>query len=363
MSDQEGPVRINRVVTRGGDAGMTALADGSRVAKHNVRIEAVGAVDEANASLGVLRALVGAAPIASFIEQIQNDLFDLGAGICRPGAASHLASDALARLEAGTEALNEKLAPLTSFVLPGGTLAAAEAHRARTIARRAERCLWTLHAGDSVDPLACRYVNRLSDFLFVAARHLNDDGRTDVTWSRHRAVEGRGLIFLVRHGPPRDVAGRCYGRLDIAADLPRPLPRLPRATIWSSPAARCRLLAVELGRRHGRRPRLDRRLQELDFGAWEGQAWDTLDRDRIAAWARAPLGRSGPGSESAAALIARCCLFARALSRRPGHHVVVSHGGPLVVLQALLERRPVRLLARRQSYGEVRRLRTGPPLR
>ncbi len=88
----------------------------------------------------------------------------------------------MARLEAGTEALNEKLAPLTSFVLPGGTLAAAEAHRARTIARRAERCLWTLHAGDGVDPLACRYVNRLSDFLFVAARHLNDDGRTDVTW-------------------------------------------------------------------------------------------------------------------------------------------------------------------------------------
>ncbi len=88
MSDQEGPVRINRVVTRGGDAGMTALADGSRVAKHDVRIEAMGAVDEANASLGVLRALVGAAPIASFIEQIQNDLFDLGAGICRPGAAS-----------------------------------------------------------------------------------------------------------------------------------------------------------------------------------------------------------------------------------------------------------------------------------
>ena len=182
MSDEAGPVRIDRVVTRGGDAGTTALADGSRVAKDDARIEAMGAVDEANAALGVLRALVGAAPLASFIEQIQNDLFDLGAGICRPGAASHLAPDALARLEAGTEALNEKLAPLTSFVLPGGTLAAAEAHRARTIARRAERRLWTLHAGDGVDPLACRYVNRLSDFLFVAARHLNDDGRTDVAW-------------------------------------------------------------------------------------------------------------------------------------------------------------------------------------
>ncbi len=183
MSSGEGPVRIDRVVTRGGDAGMTALADGSRVAKDDVRIEAMGAVDEANASLGALRALVGDAPLAAFLERIQNDLFDLGAGICRPGAASHLASDALSRLEAGTEALVARLAPLTSFVLPGGSPAAAEAHRARTIARRAERRLWTLHAkGDGVDPLACRYVNRLSDLLFVVARHLNDDGRTDVTW-------------------------------------------------------------------------------------------------------------------------------------------------------------------------------------
>ncbi len=156
------------------------------------------------------------------------------------------------------------------------------------------------------------------------------------------------------------MVGLCYGRLDIAADLPRPLPGLPRATIWSSPAARCRALAEALARRHRLRPRIDRRLQELDFGVWEGQAWDRLDRGRISAWARAPLGRSGPGSESAAALIARCRLFARALVRRPGHHVVVSHGGPLVVLQALLERRPVRLLARRLSYGEVRRI--GPRL-
>lgn len=179
---EAGPVRIDRVVTRGGDAGTTALADGSRVAKDDARIEAMGAVDEANAALGVLRALVGAAPFAAFIEQIQNDLFDLGAGICRPGATSHLSPDALTRLEAGAEALNAKLAPLTSFVLPGGTLAAAEAHRARTIARRAERRLWTLHAGAGVDPLACRYLNRLSDLLFVAARHLNDDGRLDVTW-------------------------------------------------------------------------------------------------------------------------------------------------------------------------------------
>ena len=164
------------------------------------------------------------------------------------------------------------------------------------------------------------------------------------------------MIFLIRHGPPRDAAGLCYGRLDVAADLPRPLARLPRATIWSSPAIRCRGLAEALGRPHRVRPRIDHRLQELDFGAWEGLAWDTLDRDRITAWARAPLGRSGPGSESAAALIARCRRFARELAGRPGHHVVVSHGGPLVVLQALLERRPVRLFAPRLRYGEVGRV-------
>ncbi len=165
------------------------------------------------------------------------------------------------------------------------------------------------------------------------------------------------MIFLVRHGPPRDAAGICYGRLDIAADLPQSIPHLPAGTVWSSPSTRCRVLAGALARRHRRRPRIDHRLQELDFGAWEGRAWDGIDRDRIAAWARAPLGRSGPGSESAAALIARCRLFAHALARRPGHHVVVAHGGPLAVLQALLERRPIRLLAPRLLYGEVRRVR------
>ena len=182
MADDKGPVRIDRVFTRGGDAGQTGLADGTRVSKDDVRIEAMGAVDETNAALGVLRTLVDDASLATLLERIQNDLFDLGAAICQPGAASHLADDALARLEAGTEALNAQLAPLTSFVLPGGAAAAAEAHRARTITRRAERRLWRLHAADGVDPLACRYVNRLSDFLFVVARHLNDNGRLDVAW-------------------------------------------------------------------------------------------------------------------------------------------------------------------------------------
>ena len=177
-----GPIHINRVTTRAGDRGTTTLADGSAVAKDDLRIEAMGAVDEVNAALGVLRTLVDDPPLAALLAQVQNDLFDLGAGICRPGAPSHLPPDALGRLEAGTESLNEKLAPLTSFVLPGGSPAAAEAHRARTVARRVERCLWTLHVAVEIDPLSCRYLNRLSDFLFVVARHLNDDGRTDVAW-------------------------------------------------------------------------------------------------------------------------------------------------------------------------------------
>lgn len=177
-----GPVRIDRVVTRGGDHGETSLADGSRVAKDDPRIEALGAVDEANASVGVLRASTGPGALADLLARVQNDLFDLGAGLCRPGAEARLAPDALAALERGAETLNAALAPLSSFVLPGGSPAAAEAHRARTVVRRAERRLWALGAGTGVDPLACRYLNRLSDLLFVAARHLNDDGRADVAW-------------------------------------------------------------------------------------------------------------------------------------------------------------------------------------
>ncbi len=175
-------IRIDRVVTRGGDTGTTSLADGSRVAKDDPRIEALGAIDEANASLGALASLLDAGFAAAVIVRVQNDLFDLGAGLCRPGADAHLAPDALDALEAATARLNENLAPLESFVLPGGAQAAAEAHRARTVVRRAERRLWSLGAGTGVDAGACRYVNRLSDFLFVLARHLNDDGRRDVAW-------------------------------------------------------------------------------------------------------------------------------------------------------------------------------------
>jgi cob(I)alamin adenosyltransferase len=180
MSDAS--IRIDRVVTRGGDRGQTSLGDGTRVAKTDTRIEAMGALDEANASLGILRAAMAGGHEAAdrVLATIQNDLFDLGAGLCQPGPTSRLPEPALERLEAATAQLNEGVAPLTSFVLPGGSPAAAAAHLARTLARRAERRIWAL--GDDVDPLACRYLNRLSDALFVISRVLNDNGRSDVLW-------------------------------------------------------------------------------------------------------------------------------------------------------------------------------------
>ena len=173
-------VRIDRVVTRGGDSGHTSLGDGSRVLKTDPRIEAMGAVDETNAALGVLRAGLAGHAAETIVAVIQNDLFDLGAGLCRPGPVCRLPAASLARLEGETAALNEAVAPLTSFVLPGGSPAAAHAHLARTLARRAERRVWAL--GEDVDPLACRYLNRLSDILFVLARVLNENGRGDLLW-------------------------------------------------------------------------------------------------------------------------------------------------------------------------------------
>ena len=177
-------IRIDRVVTRGGDRGETSLGDGTRVAKTHLRIEAMGAVDETNAALGVLRAAVAGQPAEAAVAAIQNDLFDLGAGLCQPGPVARLPPAALERLENEVVWLNEAVAPLTSFVLPGGTPAAATAHLARTLARRAERRVWAL--GGDVDPLACRYLNRLSDLLFVLARVLNDNGRADILWHPSR---------------------------------------------------------------------------------------------------------------------------------------------------------------------------------
>ena len=176
-------VRIDRVVTRGGDAGETSLGDGSRLRKDAPRITAIGAIDEANAAIGVLRLHTREVAAAdAMLARVQNDLFDLGADLCVPGAAGdrlRLTDTPLRRLEAEIAAMNETLPALTSFVLPGGSAAAAHAHLARTIVRRAER---TVVAVADINPAVLRYLNRLSDHLFVLARVLNNNGVDDVLW-------------------------------------------------------------------------------------------------------------------------------------------------------------------------------------
>ena len=174
-------VRIDRVVTRGGDGGTTSLGDGSRLRKDDSRIEAIGTVDEANAAIGWLRVLVSDEP-AAMLSRIQNDLFDVGADLCVPGEGGdrlRLTDVPMLRLEAEVEAMNEALPPLTSFILPGGTEAAARAHMARVIARRAER---RVVAVTGLNPALGRYLNRLSDHLFVLGRVLNGNGMGDVLW-------------------------------------------------------------------------------------------------------------------------------------------------------------------------------------
>jgi cob(I)alamin adenosyltransferase len=176
-------VRIDRVVTKGGDAGQTSLGDGSRVSKADPRVEAMGAVDEANASIGILRLHTGAQPAPdAMLARIQNDLFDVGADLCVPGIGTdrlRLTDAAIARLESEVEQMNETLPPLTSFILPGGTAGAAYAHLARVTVRRAERAVVLT---DDVNPTVQRYLNRLSDHLFVLARVLNANGTADVLW-------------------------------------------------------------------------------------------------------------------------------------------------------------------------------------
>ena len=178
-------IRIDRVVTRGGDKGVTSLGDGTRVPKDALRVDAYGTVDEANAVIGVLRASITNDPATdTALGRIQNDLFDVGADLCVPGEAGdrlRLTDAPSVALEAEIATLNANLAPLTSFVLPGGTLAAAHAHVARTVTRRAERLVVALAAAETVNPAVIRYLNRLSDYMFVLARHLNR-GPGDVQW-------------------------------------------------------------------------------------------------------------------------------------------------------------------------------------
>ena len=179
-------VRIDVVVTRGGDSGETSLGDGARLRKDAPRIEAIGAVDEANAAIGVLRLATGDMPdVDAMLGRIQNDLFDVGADLSVPGEAGERLrmNDApVLRLEAEIAAMNDGLPRLTSFVLPGGSTGTAHAHVARTLARRAERVVVRLAMEEAVTPALLRYLNRLSDHLFVLARVLNASGSGDVLW-------------------------------------------------------------------------------------------------------------------------------------------------------------------------------------
>lgn len=181
-------VKLNKIYTRTGDDGTTGLVDGSRTAKHAARIEAIGAVDEANSAIGLaICSLEGDA--AAALTRIQNDLFDLGADLATPGSDFEpgemtlriVPSQAL-WLESGIDALNDDLAPLTSFILPGGSEAAARIHVARASVRRAERAMTALAEAEPVNPAALAYVNRLSDYLFVLTRAINAGGAGDVLW-------------------------------------------------------------------------------------------------------------------------------------------------------------------------------------
>jgi len=180
-------VRLTRIYTRGGDQGQTSLGGGARVPKHDLRVAAYGTVDEANAAIGIAR-LHTSGDADAMLSRIQNDLFDLGADLCRPEtgepdqSALRMADSQVDRLEAEIDTMNEALEPLTSFVLPGGGPAAAYLHLARTVSRRAERLIVELAESETVNAAALRYANRLSDHLFVLARWLNDKGRDDVLW-------------------------------------------------------------------------------------------------------------------------------------------------------------------------------------
>ncbi|MGL4242932.1 MAG: cob(I)yrinic acid a,c-diamide adenosyltransferase [Beijerinckiaceae bacterium] len=185
-------VKLNKIYTRTGDDGTTGLGSGKRVPKFSLRVESYGTVDEANACIGIARLHAGDSPeLDRMLMRIQNDLFDLGADLCTPDVGEPLAYEPLRivqaqveRLEAEIDQLNAELKPLKSFVLPGGAPLAAHLHLARTVTRRAERLMTELVAqpGERVGSAAMKYVNRLSDFLFVASRWVNNRGEGDVLW-------------------------------------------------------------------------------------------------------------------------------------------------------------------------------------
>ena len=180
-------VTLSRIYTRGGDKGETSLGDGSRVGKQDPRVAAYGTVDETNGVVGLAR-LHTQGEADAMLARIQNDLFDLGADLCTPEGgrkaegALRIVDAQVDRLEREIDRMNAELEPLTSFILPGGTAASAHLHLARTVARRAERLICDLAEKEEVNPVAIRYINRLSDHLFVLARWENEKGARDVLW-------------------------------------------------------------------------------------------------------------------------------------------------------------------------------------
>jgi cob(I)alamin adenosyltransferase len=180
-------VQLTRIYTRGGDKGKTSLGTGQRVAKFNPRVAAYGTVDEANATIGLARLHV-APDIDAMLTRIQNDLFDVGADLCTPEQEDppypplRVTAPQVDWLEGEIDRINEKLEPLRSFVLPGGSAASAYLHLARTTVRRAERDVSLLASEEEINPETVRYLNRLSDLLFVLGRHANDGGQGDVLW-------------------------------------------------------------------------------------------------------------------------------------------------------------------------------------
>ncbi|MFN3641614.1 MAG: cob(I)yrinic acid a,c-diamide adenosyltransferase [Gemmobacter sp.] len=183
-------VVLSKIYTKTGDAGETALGNGARVAKHALRVQAYGTVDETNATVGLAR-LHAEGEIDAALARISNDLFDLGADLCLPDmdqdgarewAPLRMLEGQVTRLEAEIDAMNARLAPLRSFILPGGTPLAAHLHLCRTVCRRAERLTVELATMEAINTEAVRYLNRLSDWFFVAGRIANDDGARDVLW-------------------------------------------------------------------------------------------------------------------------------------------------------------------------------------
>lgn len=181
-------MKLDKIYTRTGDDGNTSLGDGSRLPKYHLRVAATGCVDEANSVIGIVRLHVSEPAVLQVLSHIQNDLFDIGADLCRPdrpGAGSaplRITGEQVLWMEKTIDAYNADLAPLDSFILPGGGAASAYLHLARTVTRRAEREIVRLASEGAVNPAVIHYVNRLSDFLFVLARYLNDKGKKDVRW-------------------------------------------------------------------------------------------------------------------------------------------------------------------------------------